>query len=440
MPIDNTLAAQIGGSSSGQKDPFRSVLEYSQIGEISHRNSLLDAQTGEARARAGEAGTASARNVAETGQITALTKPKVDVENARANSLRAETEKARVTTSAARADNGARLGNAILSGGTPDEVNELAQSYGEPPIPPQQLQQYKDNPALFASHGRNLVAFGLTGAQGTAPHTLQPGGGYTTTTQGLRNSVPQAQPQQPGQPPIPGQPATQAPGMAPMSPAQKAESAGLGADAAKDYEASAKSYNGALELKGRLAVINHNIDTLGPQWMGAGADAKAEIGKAWNSTLDTLGVEGFHVNPDKIATWEDFNKETTRAGMELIKSNFGGSREAASIIQMGRTAVPSVQNTYLGAKYVSSTISAAAQRQIDLHEFKTDLVNNGKSLIGADAAFNKAHPAEDYARGAIAGVIPKISVDKLLAGGPTETFDSHYGPGMAQYILSHRPQ
>lgn len=201
-------------------------------------------------------------------------------------------------------------------------------------------------------------------------------------------------------------------------------------------EKSTPSYEAAQNLKGRLTVMDHNIDALGPKWMGAGANAKGEFGKAWNSLLDSAGVQGYHIDPSKIATWEEFNKESTRAGMELIKSNFGGSREAASIIQMGASAVPSAQQTFLGAKYNLSSIRAATQREIDLHEYKSNLLSQGKSLVGADAAFNKQHPAEEYAMAGIVNAIPHPAIEHLRANPDLAShFDKQFGAGTAEFIL-----
>ncbi len=200
---------------------------------------------------------------------------------------------------------------------------------------------------------------------------------------------------------------------------------------------SAKTYESANNLMGRLTTMDHNIDVLGPKWMGAGANAKGEFGNAWNSMLDSAGIKGFHIDPNKIATWQEFNKESTRAGMELIKSNFGGSREAASIIQMGANAVPSAQQSYLGAKYNLASIRAATQREIDLHEYKTGLLQQGKSLVGADVQFNKMRPPEEYAMRGIIDAIP-ASAKKHLVANPelAADFDKKYGRGMAERIIA----
>lgn len=211
-------------------------------------------------------------------------------------------------------------------------------------------------------------------------------------------------------------------------------------DAMKQFtEKDTPAFSSAQSLATRLDIIDHNISALGPSWMGAGADTKAEVAKAWNSTLDSFGVKGMHIDPTKVATWEDFNKETTRAGMELIKSNFGGSREAASIIQMGRTAVPGVQNSYVGAKYVSATIRAANQMQMDLYNYKKQLADSGHSLVGAESEFYKTHPPQQYAMGAITSQIPQPAVAHLRSNpNLAPDFDKQFGAGTAEFILGQR--
>jgi hypothetical protein len=214
----------------------------------------------------------------------------------------------------------------------------------------------------------------------------------------------------------------------------------LQAGSAKDFvENSTKHYNAAQNLMGRLTTMDHNIEVLGPKWMGANANAKAEFGKQWNGMLDTLGVQGHHIDPTKIATWEEFNKESARAGMELINANFGGSREAASIIKMGTEAVPAAQQTYLGAKYNAASIKAAAQREIDLHEYKARLLQEGKPIVGADVAFNKTNPPQAYATQAIVSQIPPGAVAHLRSNPAlAPQFDKQFGPGTAALVMGAR--
>jgi hypothetical protein len=195
-----------------------------------------------------------------------------------------------------------------------------------------------------------------------------------------------------------------------------------------------KGYSNAQTLLGSMVNVDHDIEKLGPQWMGAGADAKASVAKSWNSMLDSIGIQGGHIDPSKIATWEEFNKEQTRAGMQLINSNFGGSREAASIIQMGRAATPGVSNSYLGAKYVSATIKAAAQRQSDLYEYQA--AHPDQLPAQSAIQFNKMNPPQQYAMSGIASVIPDGAKQTLMQHPETAaTFNKHFGDGMAQFIL-----
>lgn len=377
--------------------------------------------------------TAAGKNIAETGK------------------LGAETQKIGVETSKEKMDVGARVAQMIYSDPSDAGVNrahDYAVANGVKTSPLVFNQMLGMPPDQRRAAAQQRISGGMSPADATAPHTMEPTARNVTRLD--PNGAPQQVAPQPGQ--VPG-----APGMPPvmpqtrinqgfaapplMTPGQVKQQTGLSEEATKEYGESAKSYEAAQGLQQRLAIINHNIAALGPSWMGAGADVKANAGKIWNGMLDTAGVTGAHIDPAKIATWEDFNKETVRAGMELIKSNFGGSREAASIIQMGNTAVPSVRNTQLGAQYVSATIGAAAQRQIDLHEYKASLARRGDSLVGADVAFNKMHPAEDYAKGAIVGVIPPAAIDHLTKQpNLSKQFDQQFGPGMAQYILSHRAQ
>lgn len=245
----------------------------------------------------------------------------------------------------------------------------------------------------------------------------------------------------------------------------------LGVDGAKEYAESTTNYKNARNLEQRLDVMDHDIETLGPSWMGAGANGKMAAAKTWNSFLDSVGYKGAHVDPAKVAAGEELTKETMRTGFELAKTL--GPREAMQTIQNSIAAVPGIMNTYLGAKYMSATIRAGTMFDEDSHLFKTRIISGqaptpgatqnadggwdiknpktgatmtiGKNLVGADAAFSALHPPKDYAYAGVAnGVImadPQGRDDiKILLNNPTPNtiahFDKMWGKGLGEFIAS----
>lgn len=331
-------------------------------------------------------------------------------------------------------------------------VNAHYQTFGGPALERQRLLAIKD-PQQRLQIARAYSGQGVDPNEANKPFSYEPGNSVTTPGRIMSAGVPLPQPTpqqgQPAQatPGAPGAPAT--PGTAPplpapqtinpapaiqgLTPQQKALQAATGAKTVDYLQGDGyKTYSNAQTLLGSMVNVDHDIDKLGPNWMGAGADLKASAVKGLNTVLQGAGLNP--IAPDKIGTWEEFNKEQTRAGMQLINSNFGGSREAASIIQMGRSATPGVSNTYLGAKYISATIKAAAQRQTDLYEYQEQHQDQLPAVSAVE--FNKMHPPQQYAMQGIASVIPQGAKDTLLKRPDTAaTFNKHFGTGMAQFIL-----
>lgn len=260
-----------------------------------------------------------------------------------------------------------------------------------------------------------------------------------------------------------------------MTPAETLMNNDLTKAGAANYVDSTKTYGKSIGLMQRLDVMDHDMESLGPSWMGAGAPTKYAFANNWNGGLDKMGITKFaHFDPSKISTYQELTKETTRTGFEFVQSQFGNQREAMQTIQTGVSAVPSVQNTPLGFKYMSATIRSAAQEMLDMHEFKTRIISGGdeppspgsvrnaagdwvipdpqnpgktftvgKNLVGADIAFAHTHPPEDYARagianGAIAADPQGAQHIKLLLNNPTpaniKLFDKTYGDGMGEFI------
>jgi len=217
-------------------------------------------------------------------------------------------------------------------------------------------------------------------------------------------------------------------------------------DVLKDqFDRAQKGYDAANQLQDQLNQMDHNNELLNQaNWSSTGplANTKLSVANWLNNFADSAGIptadkdgNPLRFDPGKIAAWQDYNKLSTRMSFELAKTL--GSREAMRIVQQAIGAVPSAQNSYLGAKIVSSSLRAAAQRQQDFYEFLTQYAKeNGFNTLGADVAFNKAHPVKEYTDKALLGAIPDDAKAALVSNPAlANQFDSKYGRGMSKLIL-----
>lgn len=222
-----------------------------------------------------------------------------------------------------------------------------------------------------------------------------------------------------------------------MSPAQRGAEEKLGQDFAT---VDKKAYDNANASLGMLTSMNNSAEVLNSTpggWAatGAGANARLEIGKSLNQVAGLFGGQPV-VDPEKVGSWELLNKQTKLMGMQVINAYFGGSREAASIINGATNAVPNAENSYLGFRMVSSGIEQDLQRQRELYQFKADRLANGQPLATAETDFNKAHPIKDYTLRAIANAVPDDLTDYLKAHPETVgAFNKHFGAGIGEFIL-----
>jgi hypothetical protein len=222
-----------------------------------------------------------------------------------------------------------------------------------------------------------------------------------------------------------------------MSTAQRSAEEDLG----KAYATTdKKSYDTANASLGMLVNANNAAEVLnrnpgGFTATGAGANTRLELGKTLNTVSGLFGG-GPVVDPSQISAWEALNKQTRLMGMQVVNSYFGGSREAASIINGATSAVPNSENSYLGFRLVSSGIEQDLQRQRELYEFKGQRLAEGQPLVTAEADFNKTHPVEIYTARAIANAVPDDIAAHLVANPDTvKAFDQHFGPGIGEFIL-----
>jgi hypothetical protein len=207
----------------------------------------------------------------------------------------------------------------------------------------------------------------------------------------------------------------------------------------EQYKKAGEVAQTAQGLSMRLDMMDHSADVLnsaGWSSTGAGANAKLSAAKSVNSLLQTVGLPSA-IDPNKIANWEDLNKETTRAGFDLARTL--GSREAATIVQSSVSAVPGAESTPMGFKLVSSGIRQAIQREKDYYTFATDYAKSHRgNTFGADVEFNKQFPPDLYSKTAVANAIPPAAIN-MMKGDPklASKFDEKYGQGMSAFILHH---
>src|SRR5215831_623863 len=156
----------------------------------------------------------------------------------------------------------------------------------------------------------------------------------------------------------------------------------------------------------QLELMDNSIDKLAgtPLETGAFGEARTEAANVMNT-----GVRSFNsifgtklgdiIDPKSVAEGQALIKEMRLAQFATVRSQFGAQREAGSVIMAAAQAVPGISNSYLGNKMVLEALRTTLQRGEDMYRFKGEWANrhNG-SLIGADAAFEKMHPAEQYAQ------------------------------------------
>ena len=222
-----------------------------------------------------------------------------------------------------------------------------------------------------------------------------------------------------------------------MTPAQRAAETELGKDFATTDK---KSYDAANTSLGMLTSANNAADIMnrtpgGWTATGPGANTRLELASHINQLSGLFGGKPV-VDPAAIGEWEALNKQTKLMGMQVVNNYFGGSREAASIINGATTAVPNAENSYLGFRMVSSGIEQDLQRQRELYQFKARQLAAGKPLATAEVEFNKQNPVQNYTQRAIANAVPDDIVAHLTANPDTvAAFDKHFGRGIGEFIL-----
>lgn len=176
-------------------------------------------------------------------------------------------------------------------------------------------------------------------------------------------------------------------------------------------EPEVKKYEGAQQTLGMVNEMDHSFNVLnstaGWQNTGAGAELKQDTAQVLRSVGGMFGVDFSPDFDSKLTAAQDLEKNTTRLGMMLTSSNFGGSREAASIINGAIKANPGLANTPQAATLLLNSIKEAAQRQVDKRVYMNTYQQRTNGDLGtADTDFDQAMPPQAYSRRALSKVDP----------------------------------
>lgn len=163
----------------------------------------------------------------------------------------------------------------------------------------------------------------------------------------------------------------------------------------------AKTFGGAQQTLGMLPYMNEALDKMastgGLLTSGSWGGPRTELGKVVN-TLAAMTGQKPPFDPETITSIDSFKKATDQMGTMLTTSLLGQQREAAQTITRLTGAVPGVSNTFMGGKLVASGIEATMQRIVDERNWDNEWQQrNQGNLTGAAEAFNKVHPAREYA-------------------------------------------
>lgn len=175
-------------------------------------------------------------------------------------------------------------------------------------------------------------------------------------------------------------------------------------DQQKKFNDEQGRYDQAANAIGYLNDLQANVETLasGGGWMSPGPTAavRTNLANTINAIQKVVSPDSAPMfDPTKVAASENFGKDSVRLGFQLASSMFGGGREPLGVVQNAMAAVPTIENSPLGAMLLSDTLKASLQWQLDQREFKQAWMSNpqtGGDLTGADTAFAKRYPPSSY--------------------------------------------
>jgi hypothetical protein len=177
-----------------------------------------------------------------------------------------------------------------------------------------------------------------------------------------------------------------------------------------DYNGAGKDrFTAAQNSMANFATLSSDLDNLahtgGFLTPGALGTLREKIASGLNTTMQIVSKKGnVPFDAGAIASAESAMKETGRLGPQVLGQLTGQNHQAAQTMESLTATVPGINNTYMGGKLVLDGLQALARRTIDERNFQARWLANPENhgnLTGADVAFNRLHPAEQYAQGVL---------------------------------------
>lgn len=193
--------------------------------------------------------------------------------------------------------------------------------------------------------------------------------------------------------------------------------------AVKQYEETASVANAAADVKGQLGTMKAQLD------QGLNTNALAPQKAIISAYINALAgpEQAKAITGIDPAQADVFNKDATRLGFALSRTL--GAREAMQTIQAAIKANPNMMNTLEGNRTVISLLDKSADRQIDAQKFADAYYQKNGHYVGAESAFNDAHPAAEYVSKAVPYSLPRKADGGLNAADlqPNVTYTTPKG-------------
>jgi hypothetical protein len=227
--------------------------------------------------------------------------------------------------------------------------------------------------------------------------------------------------------------------------------AGDVAGANKVIEDERMSVRNSLPIIQQFANMMHqfaDLPTSGLLAPGYKAEERLSAARTIN-TLLKMGNGAPLFNERDVAAGEELFKDTRRLGQDLARQLGGGP--AASIVEGAVGATPSMENSALGYRRIMSALQVAQEyKEMRLNFLEEWRQAHGGTLVGADAAWIRANPPEQYVKRAMVGAVLPVDANKMRnadfssygeGAGEAESivreqFDGKYGTGAFDAVRS----